>query len=181
MLFASRKYKTGSKWAFWRWTDVMLNDELYLRRLHLAMVPRMGAIMLHWIKKADPQPHLHDHPVNFLSIPLWGWYTEERISTPYDPMCRLEVIKLNDGLFTRAIYEKTVRWANFVRAQTPHRIVALPPGGVLTLVFASPKVREWEFWTERGKIGWKDYDLKKEIELKGASNVATTPGVPNNV
>lgn len=27
-----KRYKSGSKWAVWRWMDIILNGKLYLRR-----------------------------------------------------------------------------------------------------------------------------------------------------
>src|ERR1700722_11961514 len=119
----SRKYISGSKWALWRWTEV--NSE-YITRLHVIKTPWF-AICVHWINKPDPEPHLHDHPVSFLSLILRGGYGELRqlygqnVSTWHD-------------------------WYNLISA-TPddrHKICAVRPGTV-TLCFMGPKVREWGF------------------------------------
>lgn len=69
-----RLYKSGSKWAFWRWAESTL---LYMRRLMLVHTP-LGGCMLNWISRPDPHPDLHDHPVNFVSFILRGWYKERR-------------------------------------------------------------------------------------------------------
>ena len=137
MLLAHRRYKTGMGFAVWRWTDVVLNGDLYLRRLHIIQVPKLGAIMLHWIKRPDPQPDLHDHPVTFLSIPLRGLYGEL--------ICR-------DGRYD----SREIRWWNFVRAGDCHKIMYVSDN-LLTLVFAAPKSREWGFHTAAGWVSWKDY------------------------
>lgn len=129
----SRKYKSGTVWCFWRWTDVQSE---YITRLHLIKTPWF-AICLHWLNHPDQEPYLHDHPVSFLSIILRGGYTEAR----------------RGKLCVRS-------WFNFVRATDGHTIIAVKPR-TLTLALMGPKTREWGFWTNRGWIGWKDYYAAK--------------------
>ena len=50
----TRRYKSGTRWCAWRWTDVVLRGELYLRRLHLVQTPWFS-LMLHWIPRPDPR------------------------------------------------------------------------------------------------------------------------------
>ncbi len=149
-----RLYKSGSTWAFFRWTDV---DSEYILRLHVVKTP-WGAICLHWIRKPDAEPWLHDHPVSFLSIILRGGYTELR--------------RRGDG----PAHHKVNRWFNFVRASAGdrHRIV-LTRTNTLTLCLMGPKTREWGFhvWREispSGWLYWKDYyaRLKAGENLRGA-------------
>lgn len=144
--FRKRKYKSGTKWCFWRWTDV---DSEYITRLHVLKTPWF-AICLHWINKPDAEPWLHDHPVSFLSIILRGQYTEFR---------KLEHIK------TWSKFVKTHKWFNFVRAKPEdhHRIVSVAPH-TLTLCLMGPKVREWGFHTRDGWVHWKDYYAKQRAE-----------------
>lgn len=134
-----REYKSGSAWAVWRWTDVSFRGVLYLRRLQLLKVPRVGVVMLHWILGPDPQPDLHDHPVTFLSIVVRGGYDEERV------------------VGGRAVLAWHVRWWNFIRATDVHRIIRVKPG-TITLAIAGPGVRDWGFHTLDGWVYWKDYD-----------------------
>jgi hypothetical protein len=129
----NRKYTTGTRWCFWRWTDV---DSEYITRLHLVKTPWF-AVCLHWINKPDPEPWLHDHPVTFLSILLRGWYREKR------------------GNYR--ITQETRRWFNFIRAYDRHSICEVSPGGALTIAFMGPKVREWGFQTPVGWLYWRDY------------------------
>lgn len=123
--FTNRKYKSGTGWCVWRWTDV---DSSYITRLHIIKTP-FFAVCLHWLNKPDPEPYLHDHPVSFLSIILRGWYREMR-ATVRDP---LEIVEH--------------RWFNWIPASRQHRhtIYALPPGGALTICFMGPKTQEWGF------------------------------------
>jgi hypothetical protein len=138
LILSGRKYKSGAQWCLWRWTQV---DSEYIVRLHLIKTPWF-AVCLHWIKKPDPEPYLHDHPVTFLSVVLRGEYREQR------------------G-FTEGQYNghgpKRRRWFNFVRATDGHTIDRVSPGGCLTVAFMGPKVREWGFHTPTGWIYWKDY------------------------
>jgi hypothetical protein len=138
-ILPGRKYSSGTLWCVWRWTEVDPEGgaETYLTRLHLFRVPWCSC-MLHWIRRPDPQPDLHDHPVSFLSIVLTGSYDEE----------------IPDGEHDRRTVR--VKWWNFKRAIDRHRIVCLR-GRLLTLVFAGPAVREWGFYTPDGWVPWREY------------------------
>jgi hypothetical protein len=132
----ARKYKSGSRWALWRWTEV---DSEYIRRLHLIKTPWF-AICLHWILKPDPEPYLHDHPVSFLSLILRGGYVE---------------LRANHG----AARLRERNWVNYIHAcpDDQHRIVHVKPN-TLTLCFMGPKTREWGFHrTSEGWVNWKMY------------------------
>lgn len=131
---AKREYKSGTGWCVWRWT---FTPSGYITRLHLIKTP-WCALMVHWINGPDPEPHLHDHPVSFLSFILSGGYTEIR----------------NGTLVMRTLM-------NWIRgsASDTHRIVDVLPN-TITLCFVGPKVREWGFHTEDGWIHWKDYNKK---------------------
>lgn len=133
-----RAYKSGTLWCFWRWTMV---DSEYITRLHVIKTP-WWAICIHWINKPDPEPFHHDHPVTFLSIILWGAYSEIR----------------NGILHHRRLF-------NFIRA-TPtdqHTIIGVWPH-TITLCFMGPKVREWGFHTPKGWVYWKDYYKEKRAK-----------------
>jgi hypothetical protein len=135
-----RKYKSGSAWALWRWTET---SSQYIRRLHVLKTPWF-AICLHWILKPDPEPHLHDHPVSFLSIVLRGGYAELRQKRDAEP------------------YHKVNRRFNFVRATSGdrHRIIFCRKN-TLTLCLMGPVIRKWGFHTEDGWIYYKDYNRAK--------------------
>lgn len=126
-----RKYKSGTGWCVWRWTDV---DSKYIARLHVVKTPWF-AICLHWIHKPDPEPFDHDHPVSFLSIILRGGYTERR----------------NGKLKQR-------RYFNWISASKSdvHTITWVAPH-TLTLALMGPKRRDWGFHTDGGWVYWKEY------------------------
>lgn len=140
-MFKTRKYKSGSIWALWRWTET--NSE-YITRLHVLKTPWF-AICMHWINKPDPEPHLHDHPVSFLSLILRGGYRE---------------IRQKGSTYASLTYPKH-KWFNFITASLGdrHRIIDVLPK-TLTLCLMGPKTREWGFHTEKGWVYWKDYNKK---------------------
>jgi hypothetical protein len=149
-----RKYKSGTGWCAWRWTDV---DSEYILRLHVLKTP-WGAICLHWLNKPDAEPWLHDHPVSFLSIILTGSYAEVRATHGLDGW-RQTRVKLN-------------RWFNFVRASEHdrHRII-LCRKNTLTLCFMGPKTRTWGFHMPTGWISWQEYyaRLRAGENMRGES------------
>lgn len=148
---ARRLYKSGTIWCFWRWT---ITDSEYITRLHIIKTPWF-AICLHWLNKPDPEPHLHDHPVSFLSFILRGFYKEFRLvgNSVHVDVCNR-------------------KWINFVRADAKdrHRIVEVAPK-TLTLVLMGPKTREWGFHAPTGWIHWKEYYTHQRLE-KANKNIA---------
>lgn len=140
-IFPARRYSSGTRWCAWRWTDVDpdCSGVVYLTRLHLFQVPWCSC-MLHWIRRNDPQPDLHDHPNAFVSIVLRGWYEEET----QEPGDEYECVR------------KRITLWNFKRSTDRHRIVALGEK-TLTLVFAGPVVRGWGFHTSNGWVPWREY------------------------
>ncbi len=144
-----RKYKSGTGWCIWRWTDV---ESEYILRLHVVKTPWF-AVCLHWINKPDAEPWLHDHPVTFLSLILRGGYAELRAT--------------GDGDIGHQVH----RWFNFVRASSAdrHRIIFCRKN-TLTLCFMGPKTREWGFHMPEGWVFWKDYYAR----LKAGENVRIT-------
>ena len=136
-----RRYKSGSKWAFWRWT---LTPSGYIKRLHLVQTP-FGSIMVHFINGPDPEPDMHDHPTTFLSIILWGSYTERREMVDGAPV----------WLWGKSVVDR--RWWNFVRATDCHKIVSVRPN-TTTVCFMTKTLRKWGFHTPDGWVYWKDYN-----------------------
>jgi hypothetical protein len=138
-----RHYKSGSTWALWRWTFVPTG---YITRLHLVKTPWF-AICLHWLNGPDPEPYLHDHPVDFLSIVLRGGYTES----------------LDSGLsivYPGAVtLSHRVRLFNLVSCETKHRITQVEPN-TLTLTFMGPKMQDWGFYLPSGRVSWQEYNRR---------------------
>ncbi len=145
-LARGRKYKSGTGWCAWRWSDV---ESEYILRLHIVKTPWF-AVCLHWIRKPDAEPYLHDHPVSFLSIILRGRYAEIRAS--------------GDGDVGHRVH----RWYNVVRArQTDRHRIIFCRANTLTLCFMGPKTRDWGFHMPEGWVMWKDYYAR----LKAGENL----------
>lgn len=148
--FFNRKYDPdcigeSNNWLFWRWYDITSQEDqgsrdsriiaeapVYLRRLYVVRTPWFS-VMVHRIKRPDPDRHLHDHPWDFLAILLRGWYDEQR----------------PEGLRHRWLF-------NFCRAEGSHKITEVSDD-CTTLVITGPKRRAWGFHTEQGWMGWREY------------------------
>ena len=152
-LLPNRKYKSGSKFCFWRWT---YTPSGYITRFHLVMTPWF-AVMLHWIHKPDQEPDTHDHPVTFLSIILRGGYTELRPISKEIVPANLVYPAKNENVWQALRHN----WFNFIKASESvhHRILSVKPN-TLTLCFVGPKTREWGFHTKDGWIHYKEYNKK---------------------
>jgi hypothetical protein len=115
------------------------------------------AVCLHWIKKADPEPYLHDHPVTLVSYVLRGWYVERRLADKYNTGFHENPDRLVDK-------KNRINGAAWDR----HSIIEVAPEGCLTLCFMGPKVREWGFHTPDGWVMWKDYYATKRANNETA-------------
>jgi hypothetical protein len=118
-----------------------MDGTLYLWRLRVLETPWFG-VKLHWIRGADDDRALHDHPWWFVSFVLWGSYEEI-------------VPKTGQPLFCGAD-RRRVRWFNRKKATDLHRIVQVSRGGAWTLVVNGPYQRKWGFQT---RYGWTPWDV----------------------
>ncbi len=142
-----RIYKSGSKWAAWRWAESPL---LYMKRLHLLHTP-WGGVMLNFISQPDPWPDQHDHPANFWSFILRGGYIENRSGSIRG--------YYSWGVTNGREYAKRL-WFMLNRMKAhesiSHSITWTYPD-TLTLVFYGPRKREWGYHTPSGWVGWRVY------------------------
>lgn len=95
----------------------------YLERESIASWGRLK-VRYHKILSADGTPYLHSHPFHYLSIVLWGFYTEQ--------------VLVGDKLITRRNYPGRFIWR---RAQTHHRIISAH--NCRTLFFAFDSKHQW--------------------------------------
>ena len=128
------------------------DGRLYMRRWWLLpkwclrVDPKCGALMpkpwmpfsirLHHIMRPDADRHLHDHPFNFRSILLQGWYVERRPDGGRT---------ITSGETYRA---PATRW---------HRISQLSEGGVWSLFIMGRRVNDWGFLVDGEKVPWQRY------------------------
>lgn len=146
-ILGNRKGEPSAKWAFWRWYDIVLDDELYLSRLNLIKTPWFS-VKLHWIHRPDPDRDLHDHPWPFVSFVLRGWYWEYESKDPLHKEGKL----------------RWIQWFNYKNTRTAHRI-AITSSDVLTLIITGPKNRkkEWGFFDvdTLEYTHWREYEEAK--------------------
>lgn len=87
----------------------------------------LGSLRLHhWIHSDDDRA-FHDHPWWFVTLVLWGGYTDK---TPSGG----ERMTLGRVRFRQALHKHTVK---------------VDPGGAWTLLLTGPKSRKWGFWLGR--------------------------------
>ncbi len=141
-LFPNRVGKPSNRWAFWRWYDIILEDELYLSRLNLIKTPWFS-IKLHWIHRPDGDRHIHTHPWYFVSFVLRGGYKELESKNP----------EREDGKL------RIVNWFNYKNLITAHRIIEIKPN-TLTLILSGPKLQSWGFYNcdTLEYADWHDYE-----------------------
>lgn len=120
------------RWSFMRIRKIRGKDgSVYLWRLYILSTPWFG-MMLHRIFREDNQRDLHDHPWNFLSIILLGWYSES--------------YQLNGE---HSVSFTTRRRWNYKRAEDRHSIRIVGRKPTWTLVFTGRRRRTWGFWIKR--------------------------------
>lgn len=122
----------------------------FFEKQHILGLP-FPAVIHHFtdIDRGDP----HDHPFNFTSHILRGWYTEET-------HCLDEDYSVSSvGIFTRK-----EGMAHKVFASTIHRITGISEGGCYTLIIPEQKVQEPAFYKfEDGQIfrrQWNETQFK---------------------
>ena len=93
-------------------------------------------VYLHHFVGDDWSRDMHDHPKRFISIGLWGSYTEE---TPAG--------------------ERTYRapWLRTFPAHHVHRLRLAPGATCWTLVIVLRAVRAWGFWSGGKWVPWREY------------------------
>lgn len=130
------KYKPLRSWVCWDRFWIGRPGDIYLDRICLIRTP-FFQILLHRIYRPDRQDEMHDHPWDFLSILLRGFYIED---TP-------------KGLKYR-------RWFNWKWATDRHSIRTVSRVPVWSLVFTGPKRKSWGFWVDGGTrwVHWKKYE-----------------------
>jgi len=104
-------------------------------RYPFAWLPLIARI--HHIRTPDDDRDLHDHPADYRSIILRGWYVEE------DIFGKRHLRQQGDTVAARA--------------QNFHTIVEVSDGGVWTLFMMGKKINRWGFLVDGHKIHWRKY------------------------
>ena len=122
-----------------------VDKEPYLERYYVFIKNRDNFpfnIFIHKFLKSDSED-LHDHPWDFISIPLWPGYWEHTV----------------DGKFWRGPFSY-----KYAAAKTLHRVELNKCYGYCWTIFIPcKKIREWGFRTHDGWIHNEKY-LKKKMK-----------------
>lgn len=119
------------------------------------------AIRVHHICTPDLDRAMHDHPWDFVSVVLRGWYAEARPLYPdgFETCIPGEELR-------RLTYRNSGSIA-YRRATDRHRITMVSEGGVWTLFITGRKRQGWGFYTAKGKVPYNEYESvhnKKPVE-----------------
>jgi hypothetical protein len=140
--------------------EIMREDgKPYLIRWNLFEC-KLFSIKLHRILMSD-HDCFHDHPWSFMSIILWGGYVEHRERTAFDEMAIPGVDDEYPTYHTSKIFHP----GNIIyrKATDKHKLEIHQP--CTTLVVTFKKVREWGFWSKKGKfIPWYKYTPTQTCE-----------------
>lgn len=137
------------RWAFMQRMTIPCENGLdYLTRLRLVQTPWFG-VYLHDLYEPDGDRDPHDHPWNFTSIILRGYYTEVVYPAPN--------VSLEIGRYTRT-------WRMFSRhkmtTDMAHRIFFVAPK-TKSLILVGKRSRNWGFFTDNGWVSWQEYEETK--------------------
>jgi hypothetical protein len=142
MAGTTRKNGGLPNWGVNRDYWVSVGDEPFLDRKVLVITPWFG-VFLTDIHKPDIGRDPHDHSRPFISFILSGGYVEVVHDNPE---------KL--GELTR--HFRTRFSAHRMKMTEAHNITVVDKN-TRTLVFAGKSRGTWSFWTDDGKVDWKQY------------------------
>lgn len=125
-----------------RTKTVIQNNKVHFKRFYLVKT-KWFSVFLHKFTHPDLDRDPHDHPWSFLSIILWGGYTE--------------AVYTNMGAYTVAEL-KTRKWFSFKHWWTPHQVLEVK-NPTWTLVFAGKNRGTWGFHTKDGWVPEPEYKL----------------------
>jgi len=115
---------------------------LHFQRWRILSTPWFG-IFIHIIYKADEDAHMHDHPWNYISIVLAGFFTE-RVPD-----------KKNPGKYEDRIVGSVTSVKR--KAEDFHRIQAIHSKRIVTLFFIGRRRRDWGYKTASGWMQHEEY------------------------
>lgn len=130
--------------------------ELHFRRYGIK-TPWFG-IFLHFIYKADEEKHLHDHPWNYVSLCLYGHFTEEYNNPKFNVQPCVPVI-YQDCRAGKIIIREAKRF---------HKIHKLYSKVVCTLFLTGSEKRNWGYWLDDNT--WVDHETYRKMKREGKFN-----------
>jgi hypothetical protein len=132
----------------------------YLIRWYL-LRSKFIAVFLHKFVRSDEDRALHDHPWNFLVIPLWRGYVEHSSEVEIIPTCYGDT---GTAFQTGNTIKRRV-WpiigTRFRRAEYRHRVELVKGKPSWSLFIRFKERRVWGFWPKDGFQAWNDWWKEK--------------------
>ena len=131
----------------------------YLHRWYLFRTRRV-ACFIHKFIRSDEDRALHDHPWDFLVIPIWRGYIEHSDrpitppwfrANPMHPDNRVAVIRRIWPLIS----------ARFRRGEYRHRVELVGGRPAWSIFFRFSERRTWGFWPREGFTDWNKWWQEK--------------------
>lgn len=125
----------------------------YLHRWFVIRTDRLG-LFIHKFVRSDEDRALHDHPWDFLVIPVWRGYIEHRNA-------RCTICGQRNSFCTRGQESRRVLpivGTRFRRGEYRHRVELIDGKPSWSIFFRFRKRREWGFWDRLvGFIPWNKW------------------------
>lgn len=160
-------WETSRKRGPWRRLTLRRADgQVYLDRWGIGD-DRIGRVLLHRMNAPDPGVDLHDHPWWFVSIVLWGGYTELRAETR-DASQWARIAEAAAVPTVRRGFEEERRPGSVrvMRLDECHTITELRRRRSWTLVVGGPRRRRWGFYLPDGWMPEAEYDATVRAERR---------------
>jgi len=130
---------------------------------------RIGRVLIHRMEAPDPGVDLHDHPWWFVSLVLWGGYTEQRIDTRIAPTMA-KLAENDPGLLRGVLQTRRPGSVRSMRLDECHTITELHRRTCWTLVIGGPRRRPWGFYLPGGWVDERTYDETIRVERRDMWN-----------
>lgn len=158
-------WETARKHGLYRRLTLRRADgQVYLDRWGIGH-DRIGGVLLHRMEAPDPGIDLHDHPWTFVSIVLWGGYTELRAEARLaQDFARLAENSPDCRRGTEV--RRRLGSARMMRLDECHTITRLHRRRCWTLVLKGPRRRSWGFYLPGGYMPEAQYDATVRAERR---------------
>lgn len=156
-------YNTQNTIGWWAWRLIRgkphmeLHGGQYMSRWYLLPRNRWLNVYLHRYRGPDPDPCLHDHPWDNVSLILKGGYLEKVLDLEH---CRVDVALGSDRVAQLPVQLIARRAGDVVirEATQPHTIDSLLAVPTWTLFATGPLIRKWGFHRLAGWVEFKRED-----------------------
>jgi hypothetical protein len=129
--------------------------DTYLFRWYIFKTKRI-TLFVHKFIRSDEDRCLHDHPWNFLVIPIWQGYIEHS-----DYICPCFMCQNHPTMAPHRIAVKRRVWpiigSRFRFGTYRHRVELIEDKPSWSLFFHFSRFRDWGFWMPEGFVKWAKF------------------------